>query len=340
MRVVVYPGPDHDLVHTSLVLTGFCGLAARGAIDLRYRWPRGGDRWLAGDPTVVCVDVQGSAPLRFAIDLRDGEGISQPIIDRVQVYFKRSFYPAELDRLPPQSSAKIRPFGLNYPCRSSASTIRLLSTIGVPLAMGGRRNLSRIRHYLSVPPPAKFEQGPAAPVEPRVVFQTRLWTDAELPPGDIGSLNEGRVAMVRALKQAFGDRFVGGLLPTPLALERYPGDVTPHPSRSVEYLALKKRCLVQVYTRGLEHSLAFKLGEALAASQCLVSVPLRYELPAPIQAGRHYLPFDTPEQCIEACHQLLDDPARARAMREANHEYYVHEVEPAAHIARVLDRLE
>ena len=66
--------------------------------------------------------------------------------------------------------------------------------------------------------------------------------------------------MVRALKAAFGDRFVGGLMATPLALERYPHDVTPHSSKYAEYLAVKKRCLVSVYTRGVEHSLAFKLG--------------------------------------------------------------------------------
>lgn len=337
---MVYVGPDHDLIHTSLVLTGFCALAGRGDVDLRYHRPTGADDWLTGDPVVVCFDIEGPQPLRVAIDLRDGEGISQPIIDRVQWYFKRSFHRPELDRLPPALAAKMRPFGLNYPCRSTASTLRLLAAIGLPLALGGRRSLSRFRPYLSTPSSAAYEQGPDVAVEPRVMFQTRLWTAAEVSPDEMDSINNDRVMMVRALREAFGDRFVGGLLPTRFALERYPNEVTPHTSKVVAYLALKKRCLIQVYTRGLEHSLAFKLGETFAASLCLVSVPLRYELPLPIEEGLHRMTFETLEACIDACRQLLEDPVRARAMRQANHEYYVREVEPAAHIARVLARLE
>jgi hypothetical protein len=125
-------------------------------------------------------------------------------------------------------------------------------------------------------------------------------------------------------------------MPTALAVSRYPGDITPHSSRYVEYLAKKKRCLISVYTRGVEHSLAFKLGETLAASQCLVSVPLRYSLPAPLVESVHYSPFETPEQCVAACQELLVSPERARAMRRANHAYYVSEVEPAAHVAKLL----
>lgn len=337
---MVYVGPNHDLIHTSLLLTGFCALAGRGDISLRYHRPSGNDVWLAGDPVVVCFDLEGPQPRRVAIDLRDGEGISQPIIDRVQCYFKRAFYRPELERLPREYAVKMLPFGFNYGCRSFASTVRLLGAIGMPLALGGRRSLSRCRQYLSTPPSAVFEQGPDAPVEPRVVFQTRLWTAAEVPPDEVDPLNDDRVAMVRALRGAFGERFLGGLVPTPFALERYPAEVTPHSSQYAEYLAMKKRCLIQVYTRGVEHSLAFKLGETFAASLCLVSVPLRYELPSPIDEGRHYLPFATPEECIDACRRLIDDPVRARAMRQANHEYYVREVEPAAHVARVLARLE
>ena len=114
--------------------------------------------------------------------------------------------------------------------------------------------------------------------------------------------------------------------------------MTPHPSKYSAYLAVKKRCLVSVYTRGVEHSLAFKLGETLAASQCLVSVPLRYELPAPLVASRHFLPFETAAECVEACQRLLKSPSLAVEMRRANHTYYLSEVEPAAHAAKVLAR--
>lgn len=338
-RVTVFVGPDHDLYHTSLLLSGFCALAGRGAIGLRYFWPHtDDDRWLAGDPVVVCFDLEGPSPQRVAVDLRDGEGVSRPILDRVNRYLKRAFYRPELERLPPELAARIEPFGLNFACRSRASTIRLLRTIGLPIARHGPVGWPRLRQFLLTPGIKAFEQGPDVTVEPKVVFQTRLWTSDEVPVQEVEPLNTGRVAMVRALRRAFGNRFVGGLVPTELALSQYPEDVTPHPSKYSAYLALKKRCLVGVYTRGVEHSLAFKLGETLAASQCLVSVPLRYELPAPLVPERHYLPFDSPDECIAACQRLLDTPALASEMRRANHDYYVREVEPAAHVARVLAR--
>lgn len=336
-RLTAYVGPRHDLIHTSLLHTGFAALAKSGAIGLRYRRPAGGDAWLTGDPMVVCLDVEGG--VRVAIDLRDGEGISHPIIDRVQCYLKRAFSAGEVSRLPERHARIMAPFGLNYGCRSASSTLRILAALGLPLLLEGRSGWQRLRQYLLTPPPVVFEQGPDAPVEPLVAFQTRLWTSDEAAPGEAEALNPDRVAVVRALRDAFGAQFIGGLVPTRYALEHYPDDVTPHSSKYAEYLAVKKRCLISVYTRGVEHSLAFKLGETFAASQCLVTVPLKYQLPAPLEEGRHYLLFNTPAECVAACRRLLADAAMATAMRRANHEYYRTEVEPAAHVRRVLSRV-
>jgi hypothetical protein len=339
-HVDVFVGPAHDLIHTSLVLTGFCALAGRGRISLRYRHPAGdSDRWLAADPVVVVFDVRGARSMRIAIDLRDGEGWSRPILDRVDAYMKRAFHPPEHAGVPPELAAKVTPFGFNYGCRSLASTVRLLAAIGGPLALAGRSGLQRLKQYLLTPAPSVFEQGPDVAVEGLVAFQTRLWTEQEVPPGESGPLNTERVEMVRALKREFGVRFVGGLVPTALAREQYPGDLTPHSSKYAHYLRIKKRCLISVYTRGVEHSLAFKLGETFAASQCLVSVPLRYGLPRPIEIGRNYLEFETVDGCVSACRRLLADRELARHIRQANHEYYVTEIEPAAHLRRVLERV-
>lgn len=338
-RITVYVGPAHDVVHTSKVLAGFAMLADRGEARVTFRRPPPDDGWLVGDPVVVCVDVEGARSMRVALDLRDGEGFSHPIRDRVDWYFKRAWYRPEVEALPPGLARKVLPFGLNYGCRTWSSTWKFVRAVGLPIAREGASGWRRLRELLAVPTPADFEQGPDVPVEPRVAFQTRLWTADEIVPAEVEPLNMERVALVRALRKAFGRRFAGGLVPTPYALQHFPDDITPHPSKYAQYLAVKKRCLVAVYTRGVEHSLAFKLGETFAASQCLVSVPLRYETPSPIEPGRHYLPFKSVEECIAACEALLGDPARAAAMRRDNHEYYVREVEPAAHVRRVLARV-
>jgi hypothetical protein len=307
-------------------------------VALRYEVPRGDHRWLTADPIVVCFDVDGPSHRRVAVDLRDGLGLSRPIIDRVDLYLKRAFYRPEVADLPGSLACKLAPFGLNYGCRSTASTLRLLRAVGWPIARRGWRGVERLRQYLTTPDPAAFEQGPDVPVEAKVVFQTRLWTRDEIPPDEVEPLNDARVAMVRALRAAFGDQFVGGLVPTPFALTHFPAEVTPHSSKYATYLALKKRCLISVYTRGVEHSLAFKLGETIAASQCLVSVPLRYELPRPLVAGDNYLSFETPDEAVSACRRLFDDAHLAARIRRANHAYYVQEVEPAAHASNVIAR--
>jgi hypothetical protein len=233
----------------------------------------------------------------------------------------------------------MHPFGFNYGCRSGRSTARLLASIGPAIALTGRPGLERLRHYLLTPAPEVFEQDPDTPVEPAIAFQTRLWTPDEVAPGEAEPLNEERVDTVRALKKQFGPRFIGGLVPTVFARANYAGDLTPHSSKYAEYLRIKKRCLISVYTRGVEHSLAFKLGETFAASQCLVSVPLRYTVPEPLQVDRNHLEFTTVDQCLEQCQRLLEDPSLAQSMRRANHDYYRREIEPAAHVARVLDRV-
>src|SRR5688500_4642542 len=130
-HITAFVGPDHHLVHTSLLITGLCALAESRAIRLRLRRPAAADRWLVGDPVVMCRDVAGETTTRVAIDPRDGEGISEPIIDRVQWYVKRAYYPVENERLPRGLGTKLLPFGLNYGCRSAVSTVRMLLAVGL-----------------------------------------------------------------------------------------------------------------------------------------------------------------------------------------------------------------
>jgi hypothetical protein len=260
------------------------------------------------------------------------------VIERVDHYLKRAYFPPEAERLALQTRARLAPFGFNYGCRSTRSTLRTLAAIGGAIALTGRGGLDRLRQFVRVPTAPVFEQAPSVPVQPRVAFQTRLWAPGEVPPDEVEPLNTERVAMVRALKREFGSAFIGGLVPTAFAREHYPGDLTPHSSKYAEYLRIKKECLISVYTRGVEHSLAFKLGETFAASQCLVSVPLRYQVPKPLAPNGNYVLFDLVDECVAACHRLLEDRSWAQQMRENNHRYYLDEIEPAAHMANVLQR--
>jgi hypothetical protein len=57
-----------------------------------------------------------------------------------------------------------------------------------------------------------------------------------------------------------------------------------------------------------------------------------------LQEGTHYLPFETVTEAVAACERLLGDRALAQRMRQANYDYYVREVAPAAHVNNILAR--
>ena len=130
--------------------------------------------------------------------------------------------------------------------------------------------------------------------------------------------------------------FVGGLVRTRLAVEKYPHDLTNSSTRRSAYIAMSKQHLIGIYSHGLWRSTAFKFSEYLAASQCIVAEEPYNQFPSPLAKERHYLPFRTVDQCIEACHRLLRDDATATTMRHENHAYYISNVAPAARMAEVL----
>ena len=254
------------------------------------------------------------------------------------LYLKRSYYPPDLERFPASLASKVQPLGMNYYCRNAASTLRVLKTLGARLAWKGSGGLRTVYNFMVLPKVAAFEQPPDSTIEPAVVFQTRVWEAHEVGVGD-HTINAERVALIRALKKAFGDRFRGGLVPTPYALANFPGDITTLPTRRSRYTKWSKNCLIGVYTRGLHQSIAAKLPECLAASQCLVAEPIEHHLPVPLEEGRNHSTFRDPDQCVAACRRLLEDHPFANSMRRANHDYYRREVEPAAHALRNIERV-
>lgn len=346
-EILCYLGSGQNLYHASSLYTGLCELARRGKARVRFVVPRGEEGVYAADPLTICLRVkaQGFEQL-VAVDLRDRSDLfTEPLLERSDLYLKRSFHKPDLAGLP----AKVVPFGLNFACRSKASTRAVLRALAPGLALDmvrspgkgfGRLNPRRsvLYQYLTTAREREFEQGPEHELEPTVLFQTRVYRPEEIYPDDPAEVNEGRVRLVRALKRAFGPKFRGGLVPTAYAAERYPDEVSEQPTRQAQYIAWGKRSLVGVYTRGLYHSLAFKLPEYLAASKCVVSEPLRNSLPEPLVAGEHYVEFSSPEECVEQCARVLEDRELTAGLRERAWEYYQREVKPAAHLESVLRR--
>ena len=250
----------------------------------------------------------------LAFDLRDQScSICRDALEQADCYFKRSYYEPNLQALSKTQRSKILPFGLNC-CLETCGSRTLVAKLFLRNPACILRFRATLRTYLRLANVKIMERPFSIEPEQIIHFQTRVWQPEEVVGDDFREINETRVALVRSLRREFGARFKGGLVPTAFARVHYP-DALSHVKSS-------RAALIGVYSRGLHHSLGFKLTEYLASSKCIVAEPLRNSLPVPLVEGTHYRKFTAVEECLALCDQLLANPRAAREMRAANWEYY------------------
>lgn len=311
-RCTVYANTRAD--HAYQIYAGLHALHAGGQI--RLRWRRGAPALLRALPDPedlngVLAELEG-APLFF--DVRDGPDCF-PVVERVALYAKRSFRQG----LP----GHCLPLGLNYVVHP-----RRLAALGRVAPILYRAVSMRTAE-------------PEPDLPPRALFLARTWDPEEIPRLDrarIEALNDTRAGCIRALRGALGRQFFGGFSRSAHALRRYPDCVVPETlsTRRRDYLRLLRGFPVGVATTGLSDSIGWKFAEYVALSRAIACEPLRYELPGPMRAGRNYLEFATPGQCVERVGRLLDDRDLRARMMHRNREYYLEYGTPEAIVARVL----
>jgi hypothetical protein len=344
MRVEVEVHPHPSFTHLAYVLTGLATLARAGRLCLEAA--RGDPR---SHPLVLRCRVEGDqgSERRVVFDMLDRSNEwDLPGLDRADVYFKRSFHRPDVDRLGPDRAGRVEPFGMDFLVRSPESTRWMLRHAVLPELLASVRpprprladRLVDYRSFVGCPGVDEFEVPPEVPAAARIVFQTRVWSRGELGP-ESEAINDQRVLMLRALRREFGPRFSGGLVPTPLARERWPAELSDAPTRRRDHIRWVQSALVAVYTRGLHHSTAFKLPEYLAASRCVVAEPVRNALPQPLVPGEHFLEFRTPAECVERCAAVLASPELRDRLRRRAWDYWRAEGRPEVRIERCLARV-
>jgi hypothetical protein len=312
-NVICILGSKVDLFHVVKAVTGLCGLEAQGRISLSLRHSPA-----IGQHAIV-LEWDG---ITAGIDLSDHSDRMAPELTNCDLYFKRCVRPEDL-----KLGDRIRPFGLNYACRSTRATRRLLSLFG-PMDVIRRRGAWKRLFF--VPLVTDFERDPTLAASPTILFQARLWSPMECPGDE--RVNEERVKLLRALRSEFKDRLAGGLVPTLHAKRYFPELLTDHSSRQTRYIRWAREHLISIGFRGLFGSLGFKNAEAFAASQCLVSEPTTAYLPADAPIASYH----NTEECIAVCDRFLTHPNEAGQQRKQAWVYYRTEVEPAAHMAKLL----
>jgi hypothetical protein len=346
-RLVLHINSTHGLLyHGAKILSGLDALRRRGVVRLHVQV----EEESPGRVLMVdAIDVESGIERRLGFELSDHSTfLCETGLDECDVYFKRNLYAPHITALRPEERAKIVPFGLNYGCANRGSRAWVLAHWGWGVAKTLRRSpragasrmrawLNELKVYAALRAPSAFEQAPDVAVTAAVLFQTRVWPPEESSE-HLDRINEERVALIRELRKALGSRFRGGIVPTPFARRRYPDVLLPEGYRHGNYIQVMQRYLVGITTRGLHDSIAFKLPEYLASSLCIVSEPVRNELPQPLVAGQHYLAFRSADECIGQCERLLSHPAEAQEMRRDNCNYYHRWVAPPEHLLDCFSR--
>ena len=275
--------------HNSQILTGLTRLARMGRITLEHR---------RGPQDLMVLGHVDDVPVCF--DMRDGDGIDSHVLMRVHRYFKRSY-------LPSHQHDRVRPLGLNYEVYDD------------------RDLLARLRRRPTV---SQVAAPPTRTTSPAVLFLTRLWhTGTGDPQRD--AITDSRVRLVRLLRQELGEAFVGGLRADEFSLAKCRDVVVPRRlTDKANYLRLMKTTPICITTVGLHGSNGWKLGEYVAASRAIVTEALRYAVPGDFAAGRNYLSFTTPDECVHQVVRLMKDKQRREAMMVHNQTYYRSHLKP------------
>ena len=322
--------------HLGQIFAGFAALRDRGMVRIVLRRPPTVSGNLFGKPIIHAVlsIPRLKNPLRITFDTADACSVP-PDLYGSQFYFMRSYRPELLGGHP--AANRIFPLGLNYAIynrgafvakralwtRKPLDAARLLVTQSPMLS-----RLLKVQNSVGTCNSGCFEGLPVDDEHPRILFMTQVWIPEREPEGPLREerrvMNAMRAACIRALREAFPARFIGGFTPTPYAKEHFPDCVLPDLAtvRKERYLKTMHASSICIGTTGLCGSTGWKFGEYVAAAKAIVSEPLLDQLPGDFSAGKNYLKFTNADDCVRHVTDLMFDRERRFEMMRANYTYY------------------
>lgn len=322
--------------HVQQIYTGLGELARAGLIKFRQRFapmpapdPHA-PRYLSGTRATHCaLVVEGSHRLYF--DLHDSAHIDLEALNLSDWYFKRSYDPIAIGGLP--ESARIQPLGFNYEVYADGFdtySIARASAAGRRWRATAREAAAGLIGRVEKPTIGLTSKVPQFDLAPKVLFLARAW-DPEgsdicttIEADERRSINDMRAQCILALREAFGERFIGGLARTDYAVRHYPQALVPEgfSTQQRHYLRLLGDCPICIATQGLHRSNGWKLGEYVAHAKAIVSERPHFAVPGDFSEGLNFLRFDDADSCVRAVDQLMQDKLLRIRMMINNHRYY------------------
>ncbi len=314
--------------HLSQIYDGFEKLRKQGIIDVTYKNVNVHER----DPRLtVILDNQYT----IIYDLLDGLNWSDGTLTekleffknntKAHYYFKRSF-PKELVYYNP-SGCKVFPLGLNYPINAEGK-FKLIKELVFNSVV-----FKKLKPFHKRYPSELFESKPVYNKPNNILFYASLWNpdgvDSDFSKQEREIINEQRIHVIRTCRKEFGKIFEGGIVKTKFSESRCKDIVAPETStQKLNYLKKVKSSNICISTTGLHGSIGWQMGEYIAASKAIVSMPLNYELPGSFLENKNYLSFRNDNELITNIYSLLNSKEAQINMMNHNFEYYNAYVRP------------
>jgi hypothetical protein len=323
----------------SQVFTGLYDLQDAGVIVVRLVDNLGGSTWLDRFTVPMRVtECRTGKTVVVAIDLNDTSKFSiKSGLETVDVVFKRSYKQQLLKSHSADFAERTLPYGFNYNCYSRSVPTAQLSAYHYGLRLktlgkSGRTTRAawrthHLRFLLSGIPnnisifEDSFRWQPDAPSQPRVFFVTRLHASQQ-DGKEIEYLSRQRVELVRTLKSELGSRFVGGIVKDKLSRRRCPKELLFDKVSRRTFVRMLRGSDILISTLGIGKSTPWKFAEGMAASRCILSEPLFFDVPDTFQIGTHYHEYRSVEDCVEKSYSLLENPDCIRATKYAVWKFY------------------
>lgn len=327
-----------NVLHNSQIVTGFLMLREHGW-DVEILDHTKDTASPFHDLPVVLAEYRGK---KIVYDVWDGyqaPDAMEACLKYADYYFRRSFSLEKNQALFPSDWQKMSPLGFNYhvTCKHNPITEPLWKSLAKPL-LGKTPD----RYFV----PEVFE-GNASKQDGavKILFLARLWDDKEpgFSPEELAErtyINQMRIEIIRALREKYGDSFVGGLNDNELSRAWAPDLIVPKAfTERKKYLKLLHSCDICIGSMGLFESIGWKTGEYVAAAKAIVNERFHYAVPGDFLEGKNYLPFDSAAECIGAVDRLVHDPEMLYEMKRANQEYYQNYLRPDVLVKNTLERI-
>ena len=359
-----------ELNHSSYIQTGLFELQQQGVIEVKVvlsvkknkgRLTVGGQKDITETAHAfpkasfyTLIDNITQQKITFATDLYDhAEHFSKTALDTCDYYFKRNFESRFVKPIQKETHATICKLGITFGTHSEFKQGAFKLYVGLFLTnlqlavKWDRAFLKRIfktykrqkRHWQFINTSRRITRFEAyeTPNEKTILFQTRCFLHEN--DIDVQQIHQQRYRIIKLLRIQFPNHFLGGFVPSKIALEKYDDALTNVPIEPEAYLNAMKKAKIVIYTRGLANSPAWKMAEYLSQGKVIIAEPLTAELPVPLIEGKELLYFQNDAELIEKIKTVIDDEVLATRLSKNARAYFEKHIHPVQNTKRILEHM-